>query len=96
MPNVSTKVDVCSGHDACPPRPFASHSLDTEIGGVPVAREGDSFVPHGCPVHPPHGATCSAGFPTVTVNDRPVAYVGASVSCPSPIVATGSATVTVG
>jgi uncharacterized Zn-binding protein involved in type VI secretion len=96
MPKVSTKVDVCSGHDACPPRAFSSWSPDTEIENIAVTREGDSFVPHGCPVHVPHSAVVSAGYSTVEVNNKPVAYVGASVSCPSPIVATGRATVTVG
>ena len=96
MPNVSTKVDVCSGHDACPPRSFSSWSADCEVENIPVTREGDSFQAHGCPVHPPHSAVVSAGFSTVEVNGRPVAYVGASVSCPSPIVAKGRGTVTVG
>ncbi|HHH29582.1 MAG TPA: hypothetical protein ENK57_14720 [Polyangiaceae bacterium] len=96
MPRVSTKVDVCSGHDACPSRPFSSWSPDTEVENIPVTREGDSFQPHGCAVHPPHSAVVSAGSPTVEVNGRRVAYVGASVSCPSPIVATGRSTVTVG
>ncbi len=96
MPKVSSKQDLCAGHDACPPRPFSTWSPDTEVENLPVTRQGDGFEPHGCPVHPPHGAVVSKGFVTVEVNGKPVAYVGASVSCASPIVATGRSTVTVG
>ncbi len=96
MPRVSSKVDVCKGHDACAPRPFASWSPNVEVENIRVAREGDSFVPHGCPIHPPHSAVVSRGFATVFVNEQPVAYVGASVSCPSGEVATGRRTVIVG
>lgn len=96
MPKVSTVVDKCSGHDACAPRPFATKSPDCTVEGKKVTRQGDLFVPHGCPNHPPHPAVCSKGFSTVTVNNRPVAYVGAGVSCPSATVGTGRSTVTVG
>lgn len=96
MPFVSTKADVCAGHDACAPRPFASASPDVEVGNVAVTRQGDAFIPHGCPDHPPHGAVVASGFSTVEVNGRPVAYAGAAVSCASPVVATGDGTVTVG
>jgi len=96
MPKISTKVDVCAGHDACPPRAFSSSSPDCEVESQPVTRQGDSFEAHGCPDHPPHSAVVSRGFSTVEVNGRPVAYVGASVSCASPIVNTGRSTVTVG
>lgn len=96
MPEVSTKVDRCAGHDACAPRSFADHSPDVEAEGLAVVREGDALVAHGCPDHPAHGAVISRGFGTVTVNGRPVGYVGAGVSCPSGVVATGRGTVTVG
>jgi uncharacterized Zn-binding protein involved in type VI secretion/predicted double-glycine peptidase len=93
MPAISTRVDVCQGHDGCDPRPFAEHSPDVHAEGFEVAREEDSLVSHGCPEHSPHGAKVTAGFPTVTANGKRVAYVGASVDCPSEIVNTGRPTV---
>ncbi|MEM6786843.1 MAG: PAAR domain-containing protein [Myxococcota bacterium] len=93
---MSTQADKCSGHDACAPRAFATSSRDCTVEGERVTRQGDAFIPHECPAHPPHPAVCSRGFGTVTVNGRPVAYVGAGVSCPSATVGTGRATVTVG
>ena len=97
MPRVSTKVDVCKGHDACPPRPLATFSPDVTAEGLEVAREGDDLLQHGCPKHsPPHRAKISRGFPTVFANGKPVGYVGASVSCASTQMKTGRATVVVG
>ncbi|MBK8259324.1 MAG: PAAR domain-containing protein [Polyangiaceae bacterium] len=93
MPAISTRVDLCRGHDACAPRPFADHSPDVRAEGFEVTREDDSLVSHGCPDHSPHGARVIAGFPTVTANGKRVAYVGASVDCPSEIVDTGRPTV---
>ncbi|MBK8255494.1 MAG: PaaR repeat-containing protein [Polyangiaceae bacterium] len=96
MPSVSTKVDLCKGHDACAPRPMASFSPDVWAEGFEVAREDDSLVPHGCPNHPPHGANISAGYPTVFANGKPVGYIGASVSWPSGEMGTGRPSVFVG
>jgi uncharacterized Zn-binding protein involved in type VI secretion len=96
MPMVSTKVDLCRGHDACRPRPFESFSPDVTVEGFEVTRERDALQPHGCSDHPPHGAVVSRGFPSVTVNGERVAYVGATVTCPSGEVATGRPSVWVG
>lgn len=96
MPEVSTKVDLCRGHDACPPRPFATFSANVIAEGFEVARQEDGLVSHGCPQHSPHGADVTRGYPTVKVNGRPVAYVGAAVSCPSAVVNTGRPSVWVG
>ncbi len=93
---VSTKIDVCAGHDACPPRSLASYSPDVTAEGIEIARQDDNLVGHGCSVHPPHGATVSYGWQSVTVNNRPIAHVGASVSCPSGVLSTGRRSVTVG
>jgi uncharacterized Zn-binding protein involved in type VI secretion len=96
MPQVSTKVDRCRGHDACPERPFETWSENVLAEGIEVTRENDDLQPHGCPAHVPHGAIVTRGFQTVKVNGRPVAYVGAAVSCPSGEVRTGRPTVWVG
>ncbi|MEM1034124.1 MAG: PAAR domain-containing protein [Myxococcota bacterium] len=96
MPDLSTKVDLCRGHDACPPRAFQSFSPNVFAEGFEVTREGDAFHPHGCPVHPPHGAVVRRGYPSVFVNRRRVAYIGATVTCPSGEVATGRPSVRLG
>ncbi len=96
MPLISVKVDLCRGHDACPPRAFTTFSPNVLIETFEVAREQDSFHEHGCPQHVPHGATVTRGWQSVLVNQRPVAYVGALVSCPSNEVGTGRPSVRVG
>jgi uncharacterized Zn-binding protein involved in type VI secretion len=96
MPRVSSEIDVCRGHDSCAPRPLATASPTVEVEGIPVAREGDTLVAHGCPVHPAHSAAVTRGFATLEVDGRRVAYVGASVGCPSGAMSTGRTTVVVG
>jgi uncharacterized Zn-binding protein involved in type VI secretion len=96
MPRVSTKVDVCKGHDACPRRAFRSFSPNVFVEGIAMVREGDSLKPHGCDDHTPHSAKITRGWGTVTANGRRVGYVGASVSCASSQVATGRPSVWVG
>ncbi len=95
MPDISTKVDLCRGHDSCPPRAFATFSPNVFAEGFEVVREHDRLQDHGCPNHPPHGAVIHRGFPTVKVNGQPIGYVGAGVSCPSGEVSTGRPSVTV-
>lgn len=96
MPDLSTKVDLCAGHDACSPRPFSSFSPNVSAEGFEVTRETDSLQNHGCPQHAPHGAIVTQGYPTVTANGLRVAYVGAPVSCPSGVVETGRPSVLIG
>ncbi|MBM4357210.1 MAG: PaaR repeat-containing protein [Deltaproteobacteria bacterium] len=96
MPLVSTKVDRCQGHDSCDPRPFDSFSPDVLVEGQEVARETDVFQTHGCSEHPSHDAVVTRGYASVRANGLPVAYIGASVSCDSSIVATGRPSVMVG
>ena len=96
MPEVSTKVDLCNGHDGCAPRAFAEHSPSVFAETFEVTREGDGFVSHGCPDHAPHGAVVSYAWQSVLVNGKPITVVGSSVSCPSGVVGTGRPTVLVG
>jgi uncharacterized Zn-binding protein involved in type VI secretion len=98
MPEISVEEDHSLGHDLCPcpPRGFATSSRDTFAEGYRVARQGDSFEPHGCPAHPPHSAVVRYGWQTVLVNQRPVACVTATVTCASNRVGTGRPSVLVG
>lgn len=96
MPDVTTKVDLCSGHDACAPRPFATFSPDVFAETFEVARQGDSLQDHGCPHHPPHGAVVSYAWQSVLVNGAPIAVIGSTVSCPSGTLGTGRPSVLVG
>lgn len=96
MPEVSTKVDLCQGHDACAPRPFSTFSPDVFAETFEVTRQGDSFQEHGCSEHPPHGAVVSYGWQEVLVNGSPITVVGSTVSCPSGVVGTGRPSVLVG
>ena len=93
---VSTKTDVCEGHDACEPRAFASWSPDVTAEGLAVVRETDRLVPHGCDDHSPHGAQIAKGHSDVEVNGLPVGHVGALVDCESQRVKTGRSSVVVG
>ncbi|MRG98049.1 PAAR domain-containing protein [Polyangium spumosum] len=96
MPSVSTKVDLCQGHDACTPRPFNTFSPSVLVEGFEVARETDVFQDHGCPDHVPHSAVVTQGYPSITANGLRIAYVGAPVSCPSSVVGTGRPSVLAG
>lgn len=96
MPKVSTRVDLCRGHDACPPRPFETSSPNVFAEGIRVAREGDTFKAHSCSSHTPHSATVVAACPTVFANGRRIAVIGSLVDCPSVKVGTGRATVFAG
>ncbi len=96
MPEVSTKVDLCQGHDACPPRAFLTFSPSLTVEGFEVVRESDRLHVHGCSQHPPHSAVVRRGWPTVYVNAHRVAYVGAPITCDSEVVATGRSSVLIG
>lgn len=96
MPEVSTRVDLCQGHDACAPRPFATHSPNVFAETFEVTRQGDQLEEHGCPDHPPHGAVVSHAFQSVTVNGHPITVIGSTVSCPSGVVGTGRPSVLAG
>lgn len=96
MPDVTTNVDLCSGHDGCAPRPFATFSANVFAESFEVARQGDSLQEHSCPAHPPHSAVVSYAWQTVLVNGSPIAVIGSTVSCPSGTLGTGRPSVRVG
>jgi len=96
MPEIATKVDLCQGHDDCPPRAFATFSPSVTAEGFEVVREGDQLHEHGCARHAPHGAVVRRGNARVCVDGYPVACMGSPVTCPSETIATGRPSVVVG
>lgn len=93
MPAVSI-LTKNSTPDPCgaPPRSPSSASPNVFIENLAVHREGDSWLPHSCPLSPPHGATTVSGSPTVFVNFQGIARVTDLISCGSTI-AEGASTV---
>jgi uncharacterized Zn-binding protein involved in type VI secretion len=96
MPFICTKVDLCAGHDACPPRAFSTFSPTVFAEGLEVVAQGDVLHEHGCPAHAPHSAIVTAGCSTVLVGGKEIAVVGSPVSCPSGVLVTYRPTVTAG
>ena len=66
MPAVTRVGDNDTGHDACPPK---------------CGRQSDSYVAHGCIVHPPHTGIIASGSSTVYVNGLQIGRIGDPVSC---------------
>ena len=74
-------VDVCTGHDACPPRKAVEGSPDVFLEGHAVVRLGDAWETHGCPAHPPHKGHVAQASDEVTVNGLPVVRIGDPLDC---------------
>lgn len=74
-------VDVCTGHDACPPRKAVEGSPDVFIDGHAVVRLGDLWESHGCPAHAPHQGRVNQASSEITVNGLPVVRVGDPIDC---------------
>jgi uncharacterized Zn-binding protein involved in type VI secretion len=74
-------VDVCTGHDACPPRKAIEGSPDVFLDGHAVVRLGDLWESHGCPAHTPHKGRVVQASSEVTVNGLPVVRVGDPLDC---------------
>lgn len=74
-------VDVCTGHDNCPPRKAVEGSPDVFLEGHAVVRIGDKWEAHGCPAHPKHEGHVSQGSDEVTVNGLPVVRIGDPLDC---------------
>jgi len=85
--------DICTGHGCFPPRASCNGSPNVFANTLPAKRVGcDCYVPHGCPVCPPHGAVQAAGCGTIFVNTCCWAGIGHAVSCGG-VVAVGSGNV---
>ncbi|MBW2529441.1 MAG: PAAR domain-containing protein [Deltaproteobacteria bacterium] len=96
MPKICTKVDLCEGHDDCPPRAFVTFSETVTAEGFEVVCVGDQLHEHSCAEHDAHGAVVERGSARVCANGLPVACVGSKVSCDSERLATGRPSVVVG
>lgn len=80
--------DLCGA----PPRTSSTFSPNVFIENEPVVRLGDAWVPHACPLSPPHVGYTASASPTVFINGVGCARVGDEISCSSTI-AEGSSTV---
>lgn len=81
MPAVTRVGDNDTGHDACPPRPLDTGSGDVYVNSNKCGRQSDSYVAHGCIVHPPHTGIIASGSSTVYVNGLQIGRIGDPVSC---------------
>jgi uncharacterized Zn-binding protein involved in type VI secretion len=95
MEKAARRGDLCTGHDACPPRPAQRGSPDVTVNDRPSLRVTDPFVNHGCPAHPPHPGKVQKGSSTVTINDLQAARIGDPIDCGSHV-QTGSNDVYIG
>lgn len=95
MPAATRLGDLDTGHDACGPTALNSASPDVIINGRGAGRVGDSYVPHGCVVHPSHSGVIASGSSSVFINGRAAGRIGDPVSCGGSV-AQGSGNVFIG
>lgn len=81
MPDIATAKSTTSGHDKCPPTSASNPGHSLTVNGVSVLCVGDTFQPHGCDAHKPHPPTITAGSSSLTVDGKPVAFVGCACDC---------------
>jgi uncharacterized Zn-binding protein involved in type VI secretion len=81
MPAAARLGDVCTGHDACPPRGSTGGSPDFFINGMAAHRVNDSWGAHGCPIHPPHGSVLASGSSSFFINGKAAGRKGDAVAC---------------
>ncbi len=94
MPGVARLGDSCSGCCA-PPDVSAAGAGTVMVNGMPAVRVGDPYVPHACPLSPPHGRSAAAGSGTVIIEGMPVQRIGDAIDCGA-TVAVGSDSVIAG
>lgn len=84
MACMATFPSICTGHDIFPPRFNTSGSTSVLANKIPAFRFLDSWLLHVSPKPkvPPHPARQIMAQPTVLVNFRPVAFVGANILFP--------------
>ncbi len=95
MPAQTRLGDTDTGHDACPTRPLVSSSGNVFINGKGAGRVGDSYVAHGCFIHPAHTGIIASGSSSVFINGLAAGRIGDPVSCGGSV-AQGSPNVFVG
>ena len=95
MPKATRLGDNDTGHDSCPPTALNSASPDVIINGQGAGRVTDTYVAHGCKVHPSHVGNISSGSSTVFINGLAAGRIGDPVSCGGSV-AVGSPNVFIG
>lgn len=95
MPAATRLNDNDTGHDSCSSTALATASPNVFINGRGAGRVNDSYVAHGCKVHPSHSGVIAAGSSTVFINGRPAGRIGDPVSCGGSV-AEGSGDVFIG
>jgi len=76
--DVST-ADPCGA----PPRASAEFSSNVLANGKGIVRIGDKYIPHPCPLSPPHVGVATGGSSTVLVNGKGAHRIGDAISCGS-------------
>lgn len=76
--------DLGSGHDChFPTTPAIEGSPNVFINSRPAVREGDAYMPHGCPSckQPLHPRKLLQGSTSVFINDKPAGRLGDPIDC---------------
>lgn len=79
MPPVTRIGDICTGHDAYPPRENDEASPDVFTNNLNTHRQGDHWTDHG------HDSFLAQGSATVFVNFKQIARIGDPIECGSAI-----------
>lgn len=87
--------DKSTGHDDCAPSALVTASGNVFINGKGAGRVTDQYAPHGCPAHPSHQDSISAGSATVFINGLQAARIGDAATLAG-TVAQGSGNVFIG
>ena len=95
MPAATRLGDLDTGHDACGPTALNTASGNVIINGKGAGRVRDSYVAHGCVVHPSHSGVIASGSSSVFINGRAAGRIGDPVSCGGSV-AQGSGNVFIG
>jgi uncharacterized Zn-binding protein involved in type VI secretion len=68
--------DLNTGHDACPPVPLVTASVNVFINNKGAVRKGDTYAVHSCVAHAPHQDVILNGSATVFINGQNAARQG--------------------
>ena len=94
MPPVTRLGDICTGHQAWPPRPNDEASGNVFVNSIGAHRQGDHWAVH-CKDADCHDSTHSTGSSNVFVNNKQLSRIGDPINCGS-YVAQGSPNVFAG
>lgn len=80
MPQVARVKDLCTGHDAYPPRPAKTGSPNVFVNGRAIHRKLDLWEEH-CMGEECHIGETIDGCETVFANGKPVARIKDRIHC---------------